>query len=183
MAGPDFAHTDGAVRNRETKARRLAMHLELQGVDRTTAAVSVADHVIPLYAPPAAAKLRRAAERAAGIPRCSDETWRLAFGILREHPLRRVGDVTVPGCTCQSADGLPGTILYEQLPRDLTPGGWPCPHNPADPSTWPDRVAAAEVLTANVTPAGGSRPQMSLPSADTGAAPPAGDPDAGWWDV
>jgi hypothetical protein len=67
----DYAHTVDAEFRRLEKAYTLADHLASRGV---TVAVARA----------LGARGRRAAERLAGVRRCSDETWAVAFGRLAE---------------------------------------------------------------------------------------------------
>lgn len=179
----DFAHTAPAVRNRQAKAARLAGSLELthRPVDGEPVAVQVAR----IYGPPTSVKQRRAAERVAGVPRSSDETWQLAFGILRDRPWRREGDPPLPGCNCRSADGLPGSPLYEELPADLTPGGWPCPHQPpaADAAEPPPALPAGVIVCGPREPSAADVAAVNAFAAALKATGDDTDSPPAWWDV
>lgn len=67
----DYAHTDDAEWRRLEKAYALADHLAARGVT-----VALARALGP--------RGRRAAERLAGVRRCSDETWTVALERLAE---------------------------------------------------------------------------------------------------
>lgn len=112
MPGPDFGHTRTAQQNRAVKAARLALHLHALGI--------TADRAATLEP-----KARRQAERDAGVPRSSDETWTVALGNLRARPPRLERD-RPPGCACTANEH---GVLYEDPPRPDAPyeySGWPC---------------------------------------------------------
>lgn len=67
----DYAHTDDAQWRRLEKAYALADHLASRGVTHAAAAAL-------------SPKGRRAAERLAGVARCSEETWSVALRRLAE---------------------------------------------------------------------------------------------------
>jgi hypothetical protein len=71
MAAPDFAHTQDAEWRRLEKAFALGDHLAGRGVTHAAAAAL-------------SPRGRRAAERLAGVRRCSDETWALALRRIQE---------------------------------------------------------------------------------------------------
>jgi hypothetical protein len=68
----DFGHTDGAEWSRLEKAYTLADRLAGRGVTTATAAAL-------------SEKGRRAAERYAGVRKCSGETWDVVLARMAEH--------------------------------------------------------------------------------------------------